>query len=135
LPGGDYIKPKKRIPLFESDTFAVYSNFNLVVDNIKNFIKEYEVEDDSLLLAKFFNTAKSLEKNLEDIKSDKVLKFRLDFRTAELIQKGKCLVYNKISKAFETKIFVTNYIKNWWTGIRFSNQANHQIFDLRTGAF
>src|SRR5688572_21487882 len=95
LHGGEFIKSKRRIPLFDSDTFTVYSNFNLLVDNIKDFINEHEVEDDRLLLDKFFNTAKSLERNLEDIQNDKILKSRLDFRTAELIQKRKCLVYNK----------------------------------------
>lgn len=130
-----YIKPKKRIPLFESDTFTVYSSLDLVVANIKKFNDEHEVEEDKLLLDKFFNTSKSLDRNLEDIQNDTVLKSRLQFRTAELIQNRECLVYNKISKKFETMIFVTNYIKNWWTGIRFSTQSNQHIMDLRTGAF
>ena len=135
LKTDDFIKSKKRIPLFESDTFTVYSTFDLVVTNIKKFIDEHEVEEDKLLLDKFFNTSKSFDRNLEDIQNDKVLKSRLDFRTAELIQRRECLVYNKISKKFEAMIFVTNYIKNWWTGIRFSTQSNQQIMDLVTGAF
>ena len=135
LQTDNFIKPKKRIPLFESDTFTVYSTFDLVVTNIKKFSEEYGVEEDKLLLDKFFNTTKSFERNLQDIQNDPVLKSRLQFRTADLIQKRECLVYNKISKKFESMIFVTNYIKNWWTGLRFSTQSNQQILDLRTGAF
>jgi hypothetical protein len=132
---GDYIKSKKRISLFDSDTFTVYSTFNIVVENIKDFIHEHEIDEDKLLLGKFFNTAKSLDRNLVDIQNDKILKSRLDFRIAELIQRKKCLVYNKMSKTFESKIFVTNYIKSWWTGIRFTTLTNLQIMDLVTGAF
>lgn len=135
LRNGDFIKSKKRIPLFDSDTFTVYSTFDLVVANIKEFIDEHEIEEDKLLLNKFFNTSESLDRNLEDIQNNKVLKTRLDFRTAELIQRRECLVYNKISKSFESMVFVTNYIKNWWTGIQFSTQANLQIMNLVTGAF
>src|SRR5688500_2042562 len=87
LQTGSFIRPKKRIPLFESDTFDIYSSFDLVVTNIKTFIDEHEVEWDKLLLDKFFNTSKSFDKNLEDIKNDQLLKSRLDFRTAELIQR------------------------------------------------
>jgi hypothetical protein len=130
-----FIKSKRRIPLFESDTFTVYSTFDLVVTNIKKHIDEYEVEEDKLLLDKFFNTSKSFDRNLRDVQDDKVLKSRLDFRTAELIQRRECLVYNKMSKKFETILFVTNYIENWWTGIRFSTESNLQIMDLVTGAF
>ena len=135
LQTGSFIKSKKRIPLFESDTFIVYSTFNLVVTNIQKFIDEHEVQEDKLLLDKFFNTSKSFDRNLEDIQNDQVLKSRLDFRTAELIQRRECLVYNKMAKKFETMILVTNYIKNWWTGIRFSTQSNQQIMDIITGAF
>jgi hypothetical protein len=130
-----FIKSMKRIPIFESDTFIVYSTFDLVITNIKKHIVEHEVEEDKLLLAKFFNTSKSFDRNLKDIQDDKILKSRLDFRTAELIQRRECLVYNKMSEKFETTIFVTNYIKNWWTGIRFSTESSLQIMDLVTGAF
>ena len=135
LHGGKYIKPGKRIPLLESDSFTIYSSFNLLVANVKSFIDEHEIEEDILLLNCLLNTSKSLERNLEDIKNDKTLKSRLDFRTADLIQRRNCLVYNKSLKLFESMIFVTNYVKNWWTGIRFTNQADRLIMDLRTGAY
>lgn len=130
-----FIKSKKRIPLFESDTFIVYSSFDLVVTNIKKHINEYEIEEDKLLLDKFVNTSKSFDRNLKAIQDDKVLKSRLDFRTAELIQQRECLVYNKIFKRFETIVFIIKYIKNWWIGIRFSTESNLQIMDIVTGAF
>jgi hypothetical protein len=135
LQTGDFIKPKKRIPIFESDTFTVYSTFDLVTTHIKKFIDEHQIKEDKILLKMFFNTSKSLDRNLEDIQNSKILKSRLDFRTAELIQRQECLIYNKKSRKFETMIFVTNYIKNWWTGIRFSTPSNQQVMDLVTGAF
>jgi hypothetical protein len=46
LSGSNHIKPKKRVLLLESDTFAVYSTFNLVIKNIKSFIKEHDVIED-----------------------------------------------------------------------------------------
>jgi hypothetical protein len=135
LPPSNYIKSKERVSIFESDTFIIYSTFNIVEDNIKKFIKKNDVEEDKLLLNKFVNIEISLDKRLVGIKNDLVLSSRLNFRTAELIQKRKCLVYNKVSKAFERKLFVTNYITNWWAGIRFSTQTGQLIMDLRTGAF
>jgi hypothetical protein len=135
LPNSDFIKFKKRIALFVSDSFVIYSSFDIVTDNLKKFIDKYDVEEDKWLLKKLFNTSKSLEKNLSDIQNDDVLKARLNFRTSDLIQARKCLVYNTTSKTFESKLVVTNYIKNWWDGIKFSTQANETIMDLRTGAF
>lgn len=135
LQPGAFIKPKKRVPLFDSNSFTVYSTFDLVVTNIKKFIDEYEVVEDKLLLKKFLNTSKSFDRNLDDIQNDNLLKSRLDFRTAELIQSRGCLVYNKISKEFENMVFVVNYIKNKRTGIRFLTKTNQQIMDIETGAF
>jgi hypothetical protein len=135
LPRSDYINLSKRILLFNSDTFAIYSSLDMFVDNLRKFIKEYDVEEDTKLLNKLLDKSKSLNGTLSDIQNDQVLRFRLNFRTAELIQKRKCLVYNKTSKVFESKLLVTNYIKNWWTGIKFSTQTNQAIIDLRTGAF
>jgi hypothetical protein len=130
-----FIKPKKRIPIFDSPTFSVYSTFDLVVTSIKMHIDEHDVEEDKLLLKKFFNTSKSFDRNLKDIQDDQVLKSRLAFRTVQLIQQRECLIYNKISKKFESKVIVTNYIKNWNTGIRFSTESALQIMDIITGSF
>ena len=135
LTNFDYIKKSKRIILFQSDTFIVYSTFDLTVSNIKKFIDEYEVEEDKQLLDKFFNTSKSLDRNLDDIRDDKALASRLDFRIADLIQRRECLIYNKIEKAFESDVIMTNYILNYWTGVRFATKANQQIIDIITGAF
>jgi hypothetical protein len=135
LPDSDFIKAKKRLALFASDSFIIYSSFDIVVDNIQKFIRKYDVEEDKWLLKKFFNTSKSLEKNLADIQKDDVLKARLNYRTADLIQTRKCLIYNVTSKKFESQVIITNYIKNWWNGIKFSTQVNQTIMDLETGAF
>jgi hypothetical protein len=45
------------------------------------------------------------------------------------------LIYNKTGKAFERRVLLTTYIKNWWSGVRLSTKSNEIIIDLRTGAF
>jgi hypothetical protein len=129
------IKPHKRISLFESESFIVYSTFNLVVAKIKESMDQNNVEEDSLLLNMFFNTSRSLDRNIKQIQSDRILKFYLDFKTVDLLKQKKCLVYNKISKRFETKIFVVNYVKKSRKGVKFLNESNQQILDLLTAVF
>jgi hypothetical protein len=135
LQASNFIKPNKRIALFESDSFIIYSTFDLVVGKIKESINENDIEEDSLLLNMFFNTSRSLDRNIKEIQSNKILKTYLDFKIADLLRRRQCLVYNKISKEFETKIFVIDYVKNSWKGIMFLNGANQEIFDLLVGVF
>lgn len=129
------IKPNKRLILAESDSFIIYSTFALTAENLKGFIAEYDVEEDKELQTKLSNTAKSLEQNMQDIQSDPKLKGRLEFRTVDLLEQGKCIVYNKIEKTYVRQVLRRKYIKNWWTGIRFSTSDNQTIIDIRTGAF
>jgi hypothetical protein len=135
LQTANFIKPNKRIALFESDSFIIYSTFDFVVASIKKSIEENNIKGDSLLLDMFFNTSRSLDRNLRGIQNNKILKLYLDFKTMDLIRRRECLVYNKISKKFETKIFVMDYVKNLRTGVRFLNQSNQRILDLLTGVF
>jgi hypothetical protein len=129
------IKPKKRIILSNNNSFTVYSTIDLTVENLKNFIVEHDIEEDKELQGRLFNTAKSFERNMQDIKNDPKLKRRLEFRTVDLLEQGKCIVYNKISKTYVSQVLRTKYIKEWWTGIRFSTLDNQTIIDIRTGAF
>jgi hypothetical protein len=129
------IKPNKRLILAENDSFIIYSTFAMTTKNLKGFISEYDIEEDKELQAKLFNTAKSLEQNMQDIQSDPKLKGRLQFRTANLLEQGKCIVYKKIEKTYVRQVLHVKYIKNWWTGIRFSTIGNETIMDIRTGAF
>jgi hypothetical protein len=64
----DKIASNRRIVLLTTDTFIVYSSFDIIIDNLKKFIAEYDVEEDKNLLNKFLNTSKSLEGNLQDIR-------------------------------------------------------------------
>ena len=129
------IKPNKRLILAENDSFIVYSTFALTAKNLKGFIAEYDIEEDKELQAKLFNTAKSLERNMQDIQSDPRLKGRLEFRTVDLLEQGKCIVYNKVEKTYVSQVSRTKYTKDWWTGIRFSTILNQRILDIRNGAF
>jgi hypothetical protein len=129
------IKKNKRIPVAENDSFIVYASFNLIVDNLTKFIEEHDVEDDKRLRSVFFNPAKSFERNMQDIENDIKLKERLNFRTADLLEKGQCLVYNKFSKSFESRILITRYWKNWWTGLRFADRQGNVFLDVVTGVF
>ena len=129
------IKPKKRIILSNNNSFTVYSTIDLTVENLKKFIVEHDIEEDKELRGRLFNTAKSFERNMQDIKNDPKLKRRLEFRTVDLLEQGKCIVYNKISKTYVSQVLRTKYIKEWWTGIRFSTLDNQTIIDIRTGAF
>jgi hypothetical protein len=129
------IKSDKRLILAENDSFIIYSTFALTAKNLKDFITEYDIEEDKELQTKLFNTSKSLERNMHDIQSDPRLKGRLEFRTVDLLEQGKCIVYNKMEKMYVSQVSRTKYTKNWWTGIRFSTILNQTIMDIRTGAF
>ena len=85
LPDSDFIKAKKRLALFASDSFIIYSSFDIVVDNIQKFIRKYDVEEDKWLLKKFFNTSKSLEKNLADIQKEKLVSLTMKLLRKTLI--------------------------------------------------
>lgn len=129
------IRPNKRIILLDNNSFTVYSTFDLVVENLKNFINLHDIEEDKELLNKFFNTAKSFERNMQDIQNDPKLKGRLEFRTVDLLEQGKCIVYNKTNKTYVSQVLRSKYTKDWWTGIRFSTIDNQTIMDIRTGAY
>ena len=129
------IKPNKRLILVENDSFIIYSTFDLTTKNLKSFIAEYDIEEDKELQVKLFNTAKSLERNMRNIHSDPRLKGRLEFRTIDLLEQGKCIVYNKIEKTYVSQVLRTKYSKDWWTGIKFSTLDKEKIMDIRTGAF
>jgi hypothetical protein len=129
------IKPNKRFILAENDSFIIYSTFALTAKNLRDFIAEYDIKEDKELRTKLFNTAKSLERNMQDIQSDPRLKGRLEFRTVDLLEQGKCIVYNKIEKTYVSQVIRTKYTKDWWTGIRFSTLDDETILDIRTGAF
>jgi hypothetical protein len=105
------------------------------VTSIREHIKNFEVKDDIELLNNLLDQSNTLRLNLDAINNDIVLKSRLNFRTVELIQERKCMVYNKIEESFESVVFMTDYIQNWWSGIRISTQTNQVIIDVRTGAF
>lgn len=129
------IEPNKRLMLAENDSFIIYSTFALAAKNLKDFIAEYDIEEDKELQTKLFNTAKSLKRNMQDIQSNPRLKGRLEFRTVDLLEHGKCIVYNKIEKTYVSQVRRTRYTKDWWTGIRFSTLDNETIMDIRTGDF
>jgi hypothetical protein len=125
----------KRIVLLETDSVIVSSSFDLIAENLKSFIKVYDIEEDKQLLRQLFSTSKTVERNLADIAGTPALKARLDFRTADLLQQGKCIVYNKAIKTFEEGIICQDYWKKWWTGKRFTTWRHVSIMDIRTGAY
>lgn len=134
IPGDRHIK-KTHIPLFETDSFIVYSTYRQLVKNIRQFIHEHDVGNDKLLLNELLANKNSLSKKLAAIQANDLLQSRLMFRTGDLQQEKKCLVYNKITRNLESKLVVTEYIKNWFTGIAFFTPAGEKIMDLVTGVF
>ena len=131
----DLIQPKNRIILFQNDSFIIYSTFNSTVANLKRFIDSHEIEEDKELLSKIFSTSKSLERNLQDIQNDPKLKSRLEFRIIELLEEGKCIVYDKPNKKYLNQICRSDYIEKWGSGIKFSTLEDKIIMNIRTGAF
>ena len=109
LPQSNFIKAIERISLFESDSFIIYTSFDILVKNFKNFIKENAVKEDLEILRILVDNSKPLSTNLKEIQNDQEMKSRLDYRTADLLLKRKCginLIFDQIDcsvSAYHTK--------------------------------
>lgn len=129
------LSKSKRIALIETDSIIVFSSFDLLVENLKDHIKVHGVEEDKELLRQLFSTSRTIERTLAAIAATPALKARLDFRAADLLRQGKCIVYSKHLKTVEEGVLCTDYWKKWWTGTRFTTLGNVSIMDVRTGAY
>lgn len=131
----DQFKSAKRILLFESDTFAIYSSHFMVVSYLNQQCKDYGVEEDYELLFKLLDRSKSVDDYLHDIQNNYVLKARLNLTTSWLMQNSGCLIYNKTLKTFECKLFMTGYVRSGQISTSFFTQTNKLVFDLVGVAF
>jgi hypothetical protein len=102
------LKKDRIVILRETDSFTLFTSYVIFQDNLKKFIKEYGVDWDKDLLGK-------LQKRQERIiwaskvANTPLAVSRVDFRTAELLQNGKCLVYNKLTKKLARTITIKFY--------------------------
>ena len=135
LPGDAEIKQKKRIELVTADSFVVVSTQSLIINHLKKKNEQGVIEADRLLLDRFLDRSSTLEEIMLDIITNPLLRSRMDFCTSEMLQQGKCVLYNKIAGRVESKVMVTNYIKDCGRGIRFSTVSGVLLMDLAMGGY
>ena len=118
----------------ENDTFLVVTTYNLFIDNCKLFIKEHDIDWDKDLL-KLFAADNSKIIYADSLIKTNMNKSRLIFRIADLLETGKCLVYNKQTRALEKVAFTETYSTSFVSGRRIKTKDKYLILETVDGVY
>ena len=120
--------------LLETDTFTIVTNYELFVENCRQFIKEYNLDLDKDLL-KLFTSDNSKIIYADSVVKTNISKSRLVYRIADLLEYGQCLVYNKQNKILEKFVKTEKYTNSLVSGRRMKTKDNWLIFEVVDGVF
>jgi hypothetical protein len=129
------IRPGNRVQVLVTPTFILYTSHDELVEQTRQHKEKYHFSADSIMLQKLTDTTQAFTKNLEDIQNDSGLKSRLEFVTADLLERGKCLIYNKWRKAPIREILVTSYINSTVAGKRFYTFNGLTVMNVIMGSY
>lgn len=136
-----YFKKVKPFTLVTTDSFIISSSYQIFISHIKNRIKKYDSPNDRMLLNEY---DKTYDKTYDKIYDDgevisprlELIKQQLEYITVELIVKGKCLIFNRISNKLERKITSIRYVeKGYISKNRIENLSHKNVLDIITGFF
>jgi hypothetical protein len=99
------------IILLENDNYIVKTTLNLFKENLNNWIQQHpRLEVDKKLLEVInLQSKKDIEVNAEKIAKRNDLEERLEFRIADMLENGKCLIFNKKKKKILTEVKFQTY--------------------------
>ncbi len=134
LDSTSFTNKTRIIVLIETDTFLVFTTYNLFIDNCKKYIKEHNIKGDKVLL-KRFKADKSKIIYADSLTKNDMNKSRLLFRKADLFDSGQCLVYNKKIKSLEKFIELEIYYTPFVSGRRIIISNKYLILETVDGVY
>ena len=124
------IKNQKIVTLIETDRFVVMTTYTLFIQNFKTWLKSYpDITEDKLLYNSIVKdtNGKNVKANVIAAKLNYI--DRLNFRTAELLNKGNCLIFDKLKRKQSKKIEILKYSDIGVAGTKYSI-ATELILDV-----
>lgn len=108
------LKDFKRIILIENEKYIVKASLSAFEEYLRNFVKEHRhIKDDKNLLNLISSQGKAKDEvNAVEIAKQYKLNDRLDYKTAYMLDKGKCQIIDKEKNEPIKKIKVEYYHNN-----------------------
>ncbi len=122
------------IILLENDTFKLTTTYRKLVSSLVTHINKHDVDWDKDLLA-LFMAEKSKIINAQTLAKTKMNKSRLEFCIADLLEKGDCILDNKLSKKEVKNIIKQRFESKFWVGREFIMNDNILILKIIDGVF
>ncbi|WP_291133253.1 hypothetical protein [Flavobacterium sp. UBA7682] len=120
--------------LMETDSFTVVTTENFLMKDCKDWIKKHNIDWDKQLLNSLAKE-KSKIVHADSLTESAKVKSRLKFRIASLLEKGKCLVYNKQKRKLEKYTSSEYYRTEYVDGRTFKTKQNWIIFKIVDGVY
>lgn len=98
--------------IYEDNAYIIFTDYSSFILGLKDFINKHpHIRDDKKLFDLVEEKAKSLINEIDVMNICKAhnLYWRLEFRIADLLEKGKCQVFNKSTNRFASKIELNNH--------------------------
>lgn len=124
----------KIIIFYDDEKYCVFSTQNLLLINLKKWIKKYDIDWDKDLLKLLENENKDII-YLNSLEDSLQQKSRLVFRWADLMENKKCLIYNKETKILEKKIRIEHFLERNNKGKNYKLLNDDLILKLYTGSY
>lgn len=124
----------KIIVFYDNEKYSVFSSQDLLLINLKKWIKKHDIDSDKDLLKLLENENKDIV-YLDSLDYTLHQKRRLQFRWADLMENKKCLIYNKENKLLEKKIRIEHFLERNNKGENYKLLNEDLILKLYTGSF
>lgn len=124
----------KIIVFFDNEKYSVFSSQNLLLINLKKWIKKYDIDWDKDLLKLLENENKDII-YIDSLDYTLLQKSRIEFRWANLMENKKCLIYNKGNKLLEKKIRIEHFLERNNKGENYKLLNEDLILKLYTSSF
>jgi hypothetical protein len=111
---------RKKILLLETDSFIVLATMEQFKKQFKKWIvKHPDLEEDKKLFQEIFKDTLSKLIDASKIAIKLKLTERLEFRIADMLENGKCIIYNKKTKRLEKSVRNVKYSTGGYGGTQF----------------
>ncbi|NLE62845.1 MAG: hypothetical protein GX612_03290 [Bacteroidales bacterium] len=124
----------KIIVFYDNEKYSIFSSQNLLLINLKKWIKKYDIDWDKDLLKLLENENKDII-YLDSLDYTLKQKSRLVYRWADLMENKKCLIYNKETKILEKKIRIEHFLERNYEGKNYKLLNEDLILKLYTGVY
>lgn len=114
------IKNQKLVTLIETQKFVVTTTYSLLTQNFKAWLRSYpDITGDKQLYDAIVKEANTKDLAANEIAAKLGSIGRLNYRTAELLNEGKCFVYDKLENKWCDKIRIVKYSNTGVAGTKY----------------